>query len=72
LQSSDHSKQHVVRLHETLSRIAYEEYGDSSQWRVIADEPANAGLVDNPRRLLPGTRLTVPALDVFGNPKGNT
>lgn len=72
LQSSDHSKQHVVRLHETLSRIAYEEYGDSSEWRVIADEPANAGLVDNPRRLLPGTRLTVPALDVFGNPKGNT
>jgi len=71
LQSSDHSKQHVVRLHETLTRIAYEEYGDSRQWRVIADEPANAGLVDDPRRLVPGIRLTIPALDVFGNPKGN-
>lgn len=72
LQSSDHSKQHVVRLHDTLSRIAYEEYGDSSRWRVIADEPLNAGLADNPRRLKPGTRLTVPALDVFGNPKGTS
>jgi hypothetical protein len=72
LQSSDHSKLHMVRQQDTLSRIAYEEYSDSSRWRVIADEPANAGLFASPRRLIPGTRLTVPALDVFGNPKGNT
>jgi nucleoid-associated protein YgaU len=71
-QSSDHSKLHMVRQQDTLSRIAYEEYGDSSRWRVIADEPANAGLFASPRRLTPGTRLTVPALDVFGNPKGST
>jgi hypothetical protein len=72
LQSSDHSKQRVVRLHDTLSRIAYQEYGDSSRWRAIADEPLNAGVAGNPRRLTPGTQLTIPALDVFGNPKGNT
>lgn len=70
LQSSDHSKQHVVRLRDTLSRIAFEEYGDASRWRAIADDPANAALLSNPRRLTPGTRLSVPALDVFGKPSG--
>ena len=69
LQSSDHSKEHVVQRNDTLSRIAYEEYGDSSQWRFIAEDPANAGLVDNPRKLKPGTRILVPALGVFGEPK---
>ena len=67
LQSSDHSKERVVRLHDTLSRIAYEEYGDSSQWRQIALDPANATLLTDLRRLVPGTRLSIPALGVFGN-----
>ena len=67
LQSSDHSKERVVRLHDTLSRIAYEEYGDSSQWRQIALDPANAALLTDLRRLVPGTRLSIPALGVFGN-----
>jgi phage tail protein X len=69
LQSADHSKQHLVRTGDTLSRIAFQEYGDASRWRAIADDSANAGLLDNPRRLTPGTRLAVPALDVFGTPK---
>jgi nucleoid-associated protein YgaU len=67
LQSSDHSKQRVVRLHDTLSRIAFEEYGDPGKWRAIADEPANAAVLANPRLLVPGMRLIVPALGVFGN-----
>jgi hypothetical protein len=67
LQSSDHSKERVVRSHDTLSRIAYEEYRDSSQWRQIALDPANAALLTDLRRLVPGTRLSIPALGVFGN-----
>jgi hypothetical protein len=70
LQSADHSKQHVVRSGDTLSRIAYEEYGDASRWRAIADDPLNAGVLGNPRRLTAGTRLSVPALDAFGKPGG--
>jgi len=69
LQSSDHSKQRVVQLKDTLSRIAFDEYGDSSKWRFIADDPANAVVISNPRRLTPGTTLLVPALGVFGTPE---
>jgi len=72
LQSSDHSKQRVVQLKDTLSRIAFDEYGDSSKWRFIADEPANAALMANPRRLTPGTTLLIPALGVFGTPERRT
>jgi len=69
LQSSDHSKQRIVQLKDTLSRIAFDEYGDSSKWRFIADDPDNAETAANPRRLRPGTRLLVPALGVFGSPE---
>ena len=71
LQSADHSKQHVVRAGDTLSRIAFEEYGDARRWRAIADDPLNAAVLSNPRRLIVGTRLAVPALDGFGNPNGS-
>lgn len=48
----------IVRRGETLSRIAYEEYGDSALWRIIADE----NKLTNPRILTPGLVLTIPAL----------
>lgn len=67
LQSSDHSKERVVQVNDTLSRIAFDEYGDSSKWRFIAE--ANPEAAANPRRLQPGTRLLVPALGVFGRPE---
>ena len=67
LQSSDHSKERIVQLKDTLSRIAFDEYGDSSKWRFIAE--ANPEGAPNPRRLKPGTRLLVPALGVFGTPE---
>lgn len=69
LQTADHSKQHIVQLKDTLSRIAFDEYKDSSKWRFIADDPANADIASNPRKLRPGTRLLVPALGVFGTPE---
>lgn len=69
LQSSDHSKEHLVQTGDTLSRIAFEEYGDSSKWRFIAEEKSNAAVLSNPRKLRPGTRLLVPALGIFGTPE---
>ena len=52
LQSSDHSRRHVVVQGETLAAIAAKEYGDPSVWRGIAD--GNTDRLDNLRRLRPG------------------
>ncbi|WP_447602810.1 CIS tube protein [Nitrospira sp. Nam80] len=65
LQSADHSKKRLVKRGETLSLIAYREYGDTAQWRRIYEEPANAEVVQNPRRLIPGSQITIPAIDVL-------
>lgn len=51
-------KMRVVHEGETLDLIAFEEYGDPAQWRLLAD--ANA--LDDPLRLRPGQALAVPAL----------
>ena len=62
LESSDHSKRRVVREGDTLNRLAAEEYGDPGEWRRIADN--NDNVIPNPRRLIPGTELIIPPLDV--------
>lgn len=62
LQSSDHTKSRVVRRGETLSSIAAEEYEDARLWRRLAEH--NASTVTNPRRLVPGTVLQIPPLDL--------
>ncbi len=72
LQSSDHTKRRKVRRNDTLANIAFQEYGDAAQWRHIAEEPANAAVLQDPRHLIPGTELIIPALDVFGNPNRRT
>jgi hypothetical protein len=66
LQSSEHTKRREVQQGETLSAIAYQEYRDAQAWRHIAN--ANPAVVINPRRLIPGTVLEIPPLDVFGIP----
>lgn len=58
LQSPDVAKTRVVRRGETLSSIAAEEYADPALWRPIAE----ANGIHNPRRLAPGTALTIPVL----------
>jgi nucleoid-associated protein YgaU len=68
LQSWDHTKWHVVKSGETLSSIAYAEYGDATKWRPIADR--NADLIPDPRRLVPGITLEIPMLDVLPAPAG--
>jgi nucleoid-associated protein YgaU len=62
LQSPDYTKHRMVRQGDTLSRIAAEEYGDPGQWRVIALHQPNRRKIGNPRRLVPGTELEIPAL----------
>jgi nucleoid-associated protein YgaU len=49
-------RRRTVRPRETLSWIAYDEYGDATQWRPIAD----ANGLDNPLILLPGQELLIP------------
>lgn len=47
---------HQVQPGETLDRISYLAYGDSTQWRLIAKRN---GIID-PLRLRPGVRLVLP------------
>lgn len=48
----------IVKRGETLTSIATEEFGDPTLWRIIADE----NRLINPRKLEPGTVLTIPPL----------
>lgn len=50
----------IVKRGETLSSIAYEEYGDPALWRVIAQE----NRLNKPRQLTPGSVLVIPPLHV--------
>jgi nucleoid-associated protein YgaU len=54
--STDRTKLRTVVRGQTISEIAWLEYGDPSQWRPIAE----ASGLDNPRFLSPGTVLKVP------------
>jgi nucleoid-associated protein YgaU len=49
-------KQRVVNEGDTIDWIAHEEYGDSAQWRFIAD----TNHLDDPLRLKPGQVLAIP------------
>lgn len=56
----------IVKRGETLSSIATEEFGDPSLWRIIAEE----NRLINPRKLAPGTVLTIPPLKIPNITKG--
>jgi nucleoid-associated protein YgaU len=66
LQSADHTKRRVIRRRDTLAQIAFEEYGDASMWRLIADHEENRKHLSDLRRLTPGVELAIPAVDVLG------
>jgi nucleoid-associated protein YgaU len=68
LKSSDHTKRRVVKRGDTLSSIAAEEYDDPREWRHIAEHEPNRNVITNPRRLVPGTVLEIPPLDLFSSP----
>lgn len=54
----DFTTTHLMKLGDTLSSIAAKEYRDPAQWRRIA----SANGIDDPRRLIPGVRLSIPKL----------
>jgi hypothetical protein len=56
--SPDRTRVVMVVQGQHISDIAYQKYGDPTQWRPIAD----ANSIANPRFLDPGTTLTVPSL----------
>ncbi len=56
--SPDRTRIVMVVQGQRLSDIAYQQYGDATQWRPIAD----ANQIANPRFLEPGTTLSVPSL----------
>jgi nucleoid-associated protein YgaU len=56
--SPDRTTAVMVVRGQRLSDIAYQQYGDPTQWRAIAD----ANQLANPRFIDPGTTLTVPSL----------
>jgi hypothetical protein len=56
--SPDKSHAHVLRQHETLSHVAATYYLRPGIWRPIADD----NRITDPRRLIPGRLLRVPAL----------
>lgn len=55
-QSADLTKRWVVTQGDSLWFIAFKEYGDPEDWRLIAD----ANDIDNPRFLNPGQELVIP------------
>jgi hypothetical protein len=59
-QSGDRTKVRTLARRQTLSHLAWQEYGDPALWRPIADTPANH--IDNPRAVAPGAQLEVPRL----------
>jgi hypothetical protein len=67
LHSPDRTTLVTVVRGQRITDIAYQQYGDSTQWRPIADA---SGLA-NPRFLDPGTILTVPALPTSAGSGGS-
>jgi len=58
LQSSDHTRLHIVQAGENLPLITYQAYGKASYWRVIAD----ANNIANTRSLNSGAVLSLPPI----------
>ena len=56
--SPDHTKRRVVKEGDTLSWIAGKEYGNPSEWRIIAE----ANGIDDPISLTIGQELLIPPL----------
>ena len=55
-ESADRHKVRILARGMTLSHLAWKEYDDPGEWRVIAEE----NNIDNPRIMTPGTKLAIP------------
>ncbi|GAF48249.1 CIS tube protein [Rhodococcus wratislaviensis] len=58
LQSADHTRSHLLAHGETLALVSWQYLHNTRDWRHIA----TANGIDDPRRLQPGTALTIPPL----------
>lgn len=56
--SPDRTKHRVIQSDDRLYAIAFEEYGEVSEWRRVAE----ANHIDNPRLLKSGSSISVPAI----------
>lgn len=56
--SPSRMKRREVKPKDTLALIAFEEYGDSTKWRPIAE----ANRIDDPMDIAPGQILSIPSL----------
>ena len=63
LESADRTKRRLVGDADMLWTIAWREYGDVEQWRVIA----KANDIEDPRIVEPGRELTLPMLRAGGS-----
>jgi nucleoid-associated protein YgaU len=52
---------HQLVAGDSLEMLSYQEYGDPTLWRIIAE----ANDIDDPVRLRPGTQLLLPALETL-------
>lgn len=52
------ARTHTIRKGDTLSEIAERYYGDASKWQRIYQ--ANKGKIKDPKKLQPGTKITIP------------
>jgi hypothetical protein len=59
LNSPNRTHSHIAQGGDTLSSIAARYYRRPGEWRRIAD----ANDIEDPRRLVPGAKLTVPKID---------
>ncbi|MFQ5628287.1 MAG: peptidoglycan-binding protein [bacterium] len=57
--SSDRTKRRIFKDGDRVSLLAHNEYGNVSDWRVIAD----ANDMENPRLIAPGTEVVLPPLE---------
>lgn len=72
LQSADHTKKRVIKRGETLALIAYQEYGDSTEWRLIYEDDRNVELIPDPRRLQPGVEIVIPSIPATSSTGGTS
>lgn len=59
--SSDKTKRRVFESHDSIWLMAHREYGEVKFWRLIARE----NRIEDPRRIEPGTVLTLPPIEDF-------
>jgi nucleoid-associated protein YgaU len=52
-------RSHLLVEGDSLASVAFEEYGNGGWWRPLAE----ANNIDDPLKVLPGTRLLVPDID---------